>query len=136
MYLTYTEYLARGGTLPEVLFNDFEYEAEMKINYATFNRLANDRVVPTAVKRLMKHLIDIAAKKYESFSLGNSDDDASASITSQSNDGVSISYNGMKAVDLFEACSVEADNAIRAYLSYVKNEAGRYLLYRGLYPGE
>ena len=116
MYLTYTEYLARGGTLPEVLFNDFEYEAEMKINYATFNRLANDRVVPTAVKRLMKHLIDIAAKKYESFSLGNSDDGASASITSQSNDGVSISYNGMKAVDLFEACSVEADNAIRAYL--------------------
>ena len=42
MYLTYAEYTNMGGTLSETTFNDYEFRAEALINYATFNRLAND----------------------------------------------------------------------------------------------
>lgn len=139
MYLTYDEYKTMGGTLEEVPFNDFEFQAEAQINYATFSRLKTDSTVPGEVKRLTKYLIDLLEKKAAAFSLGkgsSSSSDSSAYVTSQSNDGVSVSYSGMASTDLVEMCKTEVLTAIRSYLDGTTNEAGHKLLYRGLYPGE
>lgn len=139
MYLSYEEYTAYGGTLDATAFADFDFEAEALVNYYTFNRLKGDTTIPVEVKRLVKYLIDLAVKKGESLSLGASGSDATnygAYITNQSNDGVSVSYSGMGSADLYKLCGKEAEDAIKTYLDAVMNEAGRKLLYRGLYPGE
>jgi hypothetical protein len=140
MYLTFEEYQQNGGTLSATTFDNFEFEAEALINYRTFNRLKNVEVVPDAVKRLTKYLIDLAQKKADSLSLGNAGDtttsNAGSYIKSQSNDGVSITYGGMSSTDLYRVCSAEANQAIDRYLVDVTDALGRKLLYRGLYPGE
>ena len=136
MYLTYSEYMVMGGTLDEIPFNNFEFQAEAQINRATFNRLKGDSVIPNEAKQLMKYLIDLLERRYAAFSLGKNSTNADPYITSQSNDGVSISYNGIAPSDLIKLSEADALNAIRSYLEGVTNEAGRKLLYRGLYPGE
>ena len=136
MYLTYEEYLRMGGTLDEIPFTQFEFQAEAEINYATFGRLKGDSVVPEAVKRLTLYLVGLMEKKADAFSLGKGNSATSTHITSQSNDGVSISYNGMSPSDLIKLSESDSLKAIRSYLEGVTNEAGRKLLYRGIYPGE
>ena len=136
MYLTYDEYMVMGGTLDEIPFNNFEFQAEAQINRVTFNRLKGDKTIPEEVKRLMKYLVDLLERRYAAFSLGKNGSSADPYITSQSNDGVSISYNGMSPSDLIKLSEEDSLNAIRSYLEGVTNEAGRKLLYRGLYPGE
>jgi hypothetical protein len=136
MYLTYEEYTNFGGTLDETTFNKFEFQAEAEINYATFNRLKGDVTIPEAVKRLTLYLIDLMEKRAAAFSLGSGNNASNTYITSQSNDGVSISYNGMSPSDLIKLSETDALKAIRSYLEGVTNEAGRKLLYRGIYPGE
>lgn len=136
MYLTYDEYQRMGGTLDEINFGVFEFQAEAQINYATFSRLRGDKSIPDEVKRLTHYLIDLMQKKAAAFSLGKNSSGSDAHITSQSNDGVSVSYNGLAPSDLIELCKTDVLNAIRSYLDCVTNEAGHKLLYRGLYPGE
>lgn len=139
MYLSYAEYTEMGGTLSETEFNDYEFRAEAIINYATFNRLTGDTNIPDKVKKLVKYIIDMVQKKADSLNLGkgaNSSQSGNIYITSQSNDGVSASYNGMASTDVFSLCDDEIQSAVRLYLYGVMNEAGRYLLYRGLYTGE
>lgn len=136
MYLTYDEYKNMGGTLDESNFTKFEFQAEAQINYATFSRLKGDKTIPEEVKRLTHYLVDLMEKKAAALSLGKGENGEATYITSQSNDGVSISYNGMAPSDLIELCKVDSLNAIRSYLDGVTNAAGRKLLYRGIYPGE
>lgn len=138
MYLTYAEYTAMGGTLTETTFNDLEFEAETLVNWYTFNRLKNDTAFPTELKRLMKYLINLLHAK--NGVIGSSDNGSTAgvgaNITSQSNDGVSISYNVLSASELSQSCKLEAKEAVDRYLQGVMNEAGQLLLYRGVYPNE
>jgi hypothetical protein len=139
MYLTYAQYTEMGGTLTEPVFSNYEFMAEAIINNATFNRLAKYAVIPNAVLKLTKYLVDLVEKKTNSINLGqsaNSDNTGSTFITSQSNDGVQVSYNGMAPTDVFTLCNTEIQNAIKLYLGCIMNEAGQYLLYRGLYKGE
>lgn len=140
MYLTYDEYKKFGGTLEESTFTDFEIRAEMKVNYYTFNRLVNDTKIPSNVKRLMYILIDLLQKQDEALSLGqnvgSSSDTSALYIKSQSNDGVSTTYNSMDSNNVFAMCDQKIKSNIETYLQGVMNEAGRKLLYRGLYPGE
>lgn len=141
MYLSYDEYQAMGGTLSENIFDDYCFRAEALVNYATFNRLKKEAEIPDVVKRLIKYIIDMVQKRADSLSLGNSLDSSSNApnsiyITSQSNDGVSATYSGMASTDLFSLCDDEIKKSINLYLDGVMNEAGRKLLYRGLYPGE
>ena len=72
-------------------------------------------------------------------SLGDVEDGSSTStgaISSQSNDGVSVSYNVLSASEAYKLCEDEVGNTVKRYLNDVTNELGRKLLYRGLYPGE
>ena len=136
MYLTYDEYRVMGGTLDEIPFTNFEFQAESQVNRVTFNRLKRDTVFPQEVKHLMKYLVDLLERRYAAFSLGKNSSNADPYITSQSNDGVSVSYNGISPSDLIKLSEQDSLSAIQSYLDGVTNEAGHKLLYRGLYPGE
>lgn len=142
MYLTYADYTEMGGTLDESAFHDLEFEAETYIDWVTFNRLQNEdeEMIPDRVKQCMYHLIKLIAQQM--FIL-NPDDATTestgitgAGIASQSNDGVSISYNVLSARDALELSKADVDKTIHRYLQGVTNSLGRKLLYRGLYPNE
>jgi len=139
MYLTYAEYQTMGGTLSETTFNDYEFEAETMIDWYTFNRLHGEESYPEAVKKCVYHLIFILDLNAQAMGVGsteNSQDGSGKVVTSQSNDGVSISYNVIAASELVTLAKDEMGNSIKRYLNGVTNSLGRKLLYRGLYPGE
>ena len=137
MYLTYSEYADMGGTLDEATFNDLEFEAEALINWYTFNRLKNDNTFPDELKRLVKYLINLAEQRINLLGAsGSGNDSVTGGIASQSNDGVSISYNVLSASELMANLKDEAGRAIQLHLQGVMNEAGQLLLYRGVYANE
>ena len=137
MYLTYAEYQNMGGTLDRATFDDLEFQAEAVVNWYTFNRLKKDTTFPEELKRLMKYLINLAYSQSGLIDAsGSGDVDASKTIASQSNDGVSVSYNILSAKDLMDAVKSESESAVKMHLQGVMNEAGRLLLYRGVYPDE
>ena len=152
MYLTFAQYQTMGGTLDETSFNEFCYEAQTIIDWYTFNRLQNETEFPEAVQRCMFELIKLAKLKADSLVLGSqtvvseqggvtTTTTTTASIASQSNDGVSISYNTISASDVFNSLSAFAkggmiDSLVKRYLNGVVNSLGRKLLYRGVYPDE
>lgn len=139
MYLTFDEYEEYGGTLEdETAFEDFEYEARAFINHLTFNRLKNEISLSESVKRCMFKLIEMAQTKKQTMLIGQTqtDDSALPAIKSQSNDGVSISYNVMDAQTLFSELQSELPNICKRYLEDETNSEGKRILYRGLYPDE
>lgn len=139
MYLTYAEYQAMGGTLDEATFNDYNFEATAKINWYTFNRLKNDTNIPEEVKRCAYRLIKLIEDMNNAMATdgtSGSSTGAVAGIASQSNDGVSISYNTLSAKDMLESAQAQVEATIKQYLTYVTNELGKKVLYRGMYPDE
>lgn len=155
MYLNYAQYKGMGGTLDETTFYDLEFEAEMKINWYTFNRLKKEKPqnYPDELERCMFRLIQIAELEAKTLQLGSqsvttTDGEGntttvttSASIASQSNDGVSVSYNTINAAALFDRLSSKErgniiETTIQRYLNGAVDSLGRKLLYRGLYPDE
>lgn len=141
MYLTYEEYQNMGGTLEEATFNDLAYEAQTYIDWVTFRRLQEDGTdIPDAVKQCMYHIIKLIANKLASLSANpnglEAHNEEGAGIESQSNDGVSITYNTLSAKDVIATMQKEIDDTINRYLNGIRNNLGKRLLYRGLYPGE
>ena len=152
MYLSYSDYTNMGGTLDEATFNDFEFESECIVDWYTFNRLHGETEYPERLTKCMYALIKLAKLKADAMSLGSqtittSDGEhtktitTSASIASQSNDGVSISYNTLNVSDIFEKLSPykrggEVWMTVKMYLQGVTNSLGRKLLYRGIYEDE
>lgn len=151
-YITYAEYTSMGGSLDEATFNEYSFESQSIIDWYTFNRLKKDTTFAVEVKRCMYSLIKLAKLKAESMILGSqtvvtSDGTTTTSVTteaaiaSQSNDGVSVSYNSVSASDVFNNLSAfkpggEIESIVKRYLQGVLNEAGRAVLYRGVYPDE
>lgn len=139
MYLTYTEYQEMGGTLDETTFNDLAFEASSKIDWYTFNRLQNDTEYPDSLKRCMYRIIQYIQAEQQVSGLGDADSTetgVNAGIASQSNDGVSISYNILSARDVVETGKAQIEQIIKQYLSSVVNSLGQKVLYRGVYPNE
>lgn len=152
MYLSYEAYTTMGGTLDETTFNDYEYEAECIVNWFTFNRLKEETTYPEELSRCMYALIKLAKLKADAMTLGSqtvsttsggvtSTVTTNATIASQSNDGVSISYNSVSASDVFNHLKPfekggEVESTVQMYLNGVKNSLGKKLLYRGIYPNE
>lgn len=152
MYITYEAYTAMGGTLDETTFNDFEYEAECIVNWFTFNRLKTETTYPEELSRCMYALIKLAKLKADAMILGSQTTSTTeggvtttvktdATIASQSNDGVSVSYNSVSATDVFNKLKAfeqggEIETTVKMYLNGVKNSLGHKLLYRGTYPDE
>lgn len=137
MYLTYAEYQEMGGTLDEATFNDYYYQAKAVIDYVTFNRLINDTTFQIELKYCVFRLIKTIQQKADALSMGwKSNSNSEPAIKSQDNDGVSISYNVASADKLLDLVQSEYKDIIRMYLVDVRNEAGRKVLYRGIYPDE
>ena len=152
MYLTYADYQNMGGTLDETTFNNFEFEAEAIINWFTFNRLKTETTYPAELSRCMYALINLAKLKADAMMLGAQTTQTTTggttttvvtnpTIASQSNDGVSISYNSVSASEVFNKLKAferggEIESLVQMYLNGIKNSLGKKLLYRGLYPDE
>ena len=140
MYLTYLEYKAMGGTLDETTFNDFNFEASSVIDWYTFGRLKDVSPVDETVKRCEYHIIKLLTQQ-ESLNpsadaSGSSTDGIEKAVASQSNDGVSISFNVLSAKDALENNKLKVEQTIQRELAYVVDSLGRKVLYRGLYPNE
>lgn len=153
MYLSYIEYRNMGGTLDESSFNEYEFEARTIIDWYTFNRLQKDTEFPESVQRCMYQLIKLAKLKADAMTLGSqtvttTDSQGnvttvttSATVSSQSNDGVSISYNVVSASEVFDALKSQTkgnalEELVQRYLQGVTNQLGRLVLYRGVYEDE
>lgn len=138
MYLEYADYQEMGGTLDETTFQQLEFEARAVIDWWTFNRLQNESEYPEAVKRCVFKLIGLINDKQKAMVIDAQDENGSikAGIASESNDGVSTSYNTLSAKEAVDSLQKEFEATIRMYLSSVKNSLGHKVLYRGIYPNE
>lgn len=129
-----------GGTLNETTFNDLEFEAASVIDWYSFGRLRKDTEFSEEVKRCDYKLIQFILQKQMAEAVadagGASSNEVAVGITSQSNDGVSISYNVMNAKDIVENCKAEMATIVQRYLAYVTNSLGQKVLFRGLYKNE
>lgn len=125
MYLTYEEYQEYGGALQEPEFNRFSLESKAKLDYMTENRLVNDKIYHPNVKFAMLKLIELYKRKseYEKTDGGV--------ISSESNDGVSVSYATQSSRDFLETFDKDAYNVVKEHLMHETNEAGVPLMYRG-----
>lgn len=139
MYLTYLEYQNYGGTADETTFNDLEFEASSVVDWYTFNRLQNESEYPEAVKRCIYKIIQyiVAQQQVNGLDTASAQNNAEgAGIASQSNDGVSVSYNVLNAKDVVDNSKAQIKQIVDQYLSAVKNKLGQKVLYRGVYPNE
>lgn len=139
VYLTYSDYTAYGGTLDETTFNDLAFEAASFVDWYTFNRLQKEENPPEALKRCMYKLIQFIQAQQAVNGLGGNDSsngNGGTGIASQSNDGVSVSYNILSAKDVVDNSKVQMEQIVKQYLSAVVNSLGQKVLYRGVYPNE
>ena len=155
MYLSITQYSNSGGRFASVfnestaaetnaVFNVLSRAAGSMIDWYTLNRLRKDFAdgtpsleTATAVRDCMIELIDALYLKQTAYTAGNDvNGNGTAAVASQSNDGISVSFNTMNASQIVEGSKAECEDIITRHLSGIVNSAGRHVLYRGLYPGE
>ena len=140
MYLTFDEYTQMGGdTLEETAFEQLEFEARAVIDYWTFNRLTKETEFPEAVKRCMLKLITLIHDQQQLLQASVPTTDGKptrGSIMSESNDGVSVSYNTLSSERLLNLVKDKTQSVISQYLGNVRNSLGQKVLYRGIYPNE
>ena len=95
MFLTYAEYAAMGGTIKESEFHAWERKASGYINLMTHNRIKDESPVRENVKYAAFDLIDLLVK--ESANTNN----AETGLSSQRNDGVSVTYANWNTVNRY-----------------------------------
>lgn len=83
-YLTYSEYVEYGGTIPESAFSNLERKAEKWINYFTQDRIKSLTTITDEIKECMTEFVN---------KLSTMDGDKVASF---SNDGVSVNLDNSK----------------------------------------
>lgn len=93
-YLNYNDYVDLGGKLSESAFSNYITEAEVKLDYLTFNRLKNYDTIPVEVKLLIVKFISILN---DFTSVGNN----TQALSSYSNGIESFSYNNSQDPEKF-----------------------------------
>ena len=124
MYLTYAEYQAYGGTLPEADFTLAEFKARKRVDYLTDSRVEAMAEVPEAVKLAMMSII-----KADS-AVGVDAQAGAPLVASFSTDGYSENYGS--AADQTANVEKQLNAELRRLLYGVKDDEGVPLLYRGL----
>ena len=123
-YLTYQEYVERGGTMSEVDFNVAEYKARSYIDYWTDCRVQDMAEVPEAVKMCIMSIIKVDAVYGVDAQVDN------PAVASFNTDGYSESYGS--ASDQSANANKVLNSTIGRMLYGVKDDNGVPLLYRGL----
>lgn len=124
MYLTYEEYVARGGTLSEADFAPAEFRAGKRIDWLTDGRVAEMTTVPEAVKAAMMAIIRVDAV------VGAEAQAGAPLVASFNTDGYSESYGSAenRTATLEKQLSAE----VCRLLYRVKDDDGVPILYRGV----
>lgn len=122
-YLSYEEYLSRGGTLAEVDFAACEPRARGRVDALTYGRARRMAAVPEAVKDAMMVAIGVAAAG------GAEALAASGGLAGFTTDGYSETYQG--AGERWEAARRAANQEIRTLLADVCDDSGVPLTYAG-----
>lgn len=128
-YLTYSEYQAYGGSLPEPEFKALEFKCRKRVDWYTDMRVQDMAAVPEEVKRCIYEIIPVMEKFDIAAQVEN------PLVSSFNTDGYSESYGGIytnaganKAEDAYAA----VDALIKQLLYGVKDDKGVMLLYRGV----
>ena len=124
MYLTYAEYQAYGGTLPEADFTLAEFKARKRVDYLTDSRVEAMAEVPEAVKLAMISIIKADG------AVGVDAQAGAPLVASFSTDGYSENYGS--AADQTANVEKQLNAELRRLLYGVKDDDGVPLLYRGL----
>lgn len=118
MYLSYDNYAVMGGSLSEAAYPRYEKKAEKIIDYYTCNRFVDQDPLPDEVQYLMYELISVLA-----------DTEAKGTvISSESNDGTSVTYVHKSDNDIGSAYWT----LIKTYLADIVVD-GVPVLYKGVY---
>lgn len=116
MYSSYKQYTANGGKLDEQIYNSMSVKAAAEIDCRTFNRASKFK--SEIAQKLALCECEIIDVLYAFSSLPSY-------VTSESNDGYSISYSHTATDEM----SNQINTLIEKYLTYPVN-----LLYGGLMP--
>lgn len=84
-YITYNEYIALGGTIPETEFSVLERKAQRLLDYITFDRIKSLTTIPYEVKEVLTEFIN---KSY----VFNSQTEQNDTISEYSNGVETITY--------------------------------------------
>ena len=122
-YLTYKDYQALGGTLPEMPFNVLEFESRQCIDKYTFGRLKDLEEQIEETKLCVYKLIEMinSYNSYEAQSKG---------VASESIDGYSVTYSTPNT-SFTTAKNSEIENVVKTYLVDCKLEDGTPYMYCG-----
>ena len=123
-YLTYQEYVERGGTMSEDDFNVAEYKARSYIDYLTDCRVQDMAEAPEAVKMCIMSIIKVDSVYGVDAQVDN------PAVASFNTDGYSESYGS--ASDQSANANKVLNSTISRMLYGVKDDNGVPLLYRGL----
>ncbi len=130
MYIDFDYYSSNGGTITdETTFNKLNRQAQIKLDYDTFNRINEFTSVPEEIKLCMIDLID-TLDSFETQAI----DFGGRVPSSISNNGVSASFGGSSnsSNSSYDIIGNELSATISETLAYVKDIRGQNILYRGL----
>lgn len=118
-YLTYEKYLVLGGKTSETAFSRLEFSARRTVDRETYGRIAADMeagdvTYKDELEYLMVELIELSVN-------------TANQIKSESNEGVSVSYETMSTEDIQRKQST----LIESYLQGLRDRTGQYLLFGG-----
>lgn len=122
-YLSYEEYLDRGGTLAEDAFAACEPKARGRVDALTYCRVRGMAEAPEAVKDAMMVAVSAASEG------GAAALAASGGLAGYATDGYSETYQS--AGERWEAVNRAADREIRELLAGVCDDRGVPLTYAG-----
>ena len=122
-YLSYEEYLERGGTLDEAAFNRLAVRAKARIDALTYGRLRTMEEAPEAVKAAMMSAIGVIA------GCGAEAMASAGAVTSFTTDGYSESCQG--ADERVVAVNRALNRELVELLAGATDESGVPLTYAG-----
>lgn len=125
MYLTYEEYKAYGGEIPQIAFVKYERQARNTINYYTFGRIKEP--VSETVKECMVELMDF---EYE---VDKARDEGSKAIKSETVGDHTVSYaDGLDSLGIKTGANTGTSQASLEYSIVAKYIMSTGLMYRGV----
>lgn len=123
-YLTYEEYVAYGGTMPQADFAVAEFKARSRVDYLTDCRVQAMETIPEAVKLCVMAIIKVDSK------YGVDAQTESPVVASFSTDGYSESYGSGTEQQI--SANKTLNDEIGRMLYGVLDDNDVPLLYRGL----